>query len=84
MDSKNLTQEESRELQTEWHKTLRQYKCKVNRAVEEEELSQVWKEFINNKNLGVICILAEENSKDDKYIITDEKAWMISKIKYGI
>lgn len=139
MDSKNLTQKESQEIQTEWHLTLRQYKCKVNRAVEEEdlnklweefinnknlgdaciltqkqtqeifdiyqnewyktleeyvdevggaieddELAELWKEFINNKNLGVICILAEENSKDDKYIVTDEKAWMISKIKYGI
>ena len=41
--------------------------------------SELWKDFIESLNLGVVCI----NSHNDIYKITDEKKWFLAKIKYG-
>lgn len=39
-----------------------------------------WCEFVESKDLGIDCL----DWKNDVYIITDEKKWLINKIKYGI
>ncbi len=36
-----------------------------------------WDKFIENKDLGIMHFV------DDEYEITDEKKWLINKIKYG-
>jgi len=38
-----------------------------------------WDNFIESKDLGVICI----SYLRDEYRIVDEKKWLINKIKYG-
>jgi len=43
------------------------------------ETGNIWREFIQNLNIGIDCL----QWRTDEYIITDEKKWALSKIKYG-
>jgi hypothetical protein len=54
-----------------------------NRAVKYSESIKLWNEFIQKKNLGIICIKATQVPYDDIYKIVDEKKWLLAKIKYG-
>lgn len=50
----------------------------VDAFFEEYRFSMLdWKEFLNSKDLGIALI-------DGWYTITDEKKWVLTKIKYGI
>lgn len=42
--------------------------------------NNLWKTFIDSKDLGVICL----SYLNDEYRIVDEKKWLLAKIKYGI
>jgi hypothetical protein len=39
-----------------------------------------WHAFIEYKDIGINCI----NYHSNYYIITDEKKWLLAKLKYGI
>ncbi len=43
-----------------------------------------WIEFIENKDLGVVCIKSSDSPAFDEYEVVDEKKWLLTKIKYGI
>ena len=46
-----------------------------------------WKKFIHNKDIGIIDItqlVYLQASRVSKYLIVDEKKWLLAKIKYGI
>ncbi len=52
---------------------------KIFKTFKEEWLSSRiwWSNFINNKDLGI------RYDYSNKYFITDEKKWMLTKLKYG-
>ncbi len=39
-----------------------------------------WESIIKSKDLGVVCT----NIEHDLYEVTDQKKWLLAKIKYGI
>lgn len=39
--------------------------------------------FLNDKQLGIRCKRLEDLGKQ-RYIITDKKKWLLTKLKYGI
>jgi hypothetical protein len=41
-----------------------------------------WKDFIAEKDLGIVCIGCQTGG--DHYKIIDEKKWAFNRIKYGI
>jgi predicted protein tyrosine phosphatase len=41
---------------------------------------RLWRDFLRSKDLGIICI----DFFNDRYIVTDEKKWTLTKIKYGL
>jgi hypothetical protein len=45
----------------------------------EESVNQLWKNYINALDLGIVSVSFYE----DTYKIIDEKKWIFSKIKYG-
>ena len=46
---------------------------------------QCWTDFIIEQDIGVTCIgESEMYSWEYEYIVTDEKKWLLSKLKYGI
>jgi len=46
---------------------------------------ECWTDFIIEQGIGVTCIGEAENySWEFEYIVTDEKKWFLSKLKYGI
>ena len=48
--------------------------------------TMIWKEFINNKDLGIRYIqdLVINKRWTKCYDVVDEKKWLLAKIKYGI
>lgn len=42
-----------------------------------------WTEYITSLDLGV-HYTSTDDDEIDSYLITDEKKWLLSKIKYGI
>lgn len=60
------------------------YKTFLNEWLSKYDTYQNWEDFIESKDLGIICTkTANTSSEDDKYEIVDEKKWTLTKIKYG-
>jgi len=45
-----------------------------------ESVITLWEKFIKFLDLGIICVSYFQG----EYMITDEKKWLLSKLKYGI
>lgn len=42
-----------------------------------------FRDFVKNLDIGIKVQALYSNLKDTTYVITDEKKWMLAKIKYG-
>ncbi len=67
---------------SEWVNYRLDYSENVNKSYD-RLTNENWKNFIEFKDLGIVCVRSHSISSLDEYEIIDEKKWALTKIKYG-